>query len=200
MLDEIDGECMSDLLEEYKFNEEGAMVPAISECGNEGENVEKIKYMPLKDISLLWMSFPYILIGMSEIFMVATYYELFYTEVPANFKGVAQAIFGLSTTLGTAFGSLINTICDTWGWINNVNADDNTLEYVYIVNIAINVLMFCIFLWLCSSFEYTVQRDADSNENDLDEEKMESSDDNDNIKSVSSEIISEEFSKDSSLE
>lgn len=56
---------------------------------------------PCSNLNLQFQAVSYILVGLAEVCTAITYYDLFYTEVPASMRSVCQAINMLTTSFGT---------------------------------------------------------------------------------------------------
>lgn len=51
-------------------------------------------------MNVMWQVPQYAIVGFAEVFTAITYYDLFYSEVPASMRSVCQAINMLTTSLG----------------------------------------------------------------------------------------------------
>ena len=77
----------------------------------------------------IWAQVPqFILIGIAEILVSISSYELFYSEVPIEMRSVCQVLNLLTTSLGSMITGGINSIFASW---LPDNLDDGHLEYVY---------------------------------------------------------------------
>ena len=116
-----------------------------SQCAGDSEKI------PMRDISVLWQSAQYILVGCAEILAAVTGYELFYSQVPESMRSVCSAFNLLTTSLGGVLGNAVVTLLG--GWLTK-DLDHGHLEYVFAVFMVLMLINLACFCIVSPSFEY----------------------------------------------
>lgn len=128
-----------------------------------GSNCDDV-FVPMSELTI-WAQIPqYVLVGIAEILVSISSYELFYSEVPTEMRSVCQALNLLTTSLGSMVTGGINSIFASW-LPDNLN--DGHLEYVYFFIAGLAAVGYFALRWVSSSFVYKVEVDGP-----LDEEAL----------------------------
>lgn len=122
-------------------------------------------FIPMSRLSIWWQAPQFILVGIAEILISISSYELFYSEVPSNMRSVCQALNLMTTSLGSMLTGGINSIFSTW-LPDNLN--DGKLELVYFFIASLAFVAYLALRIVSSDFKY--KKDLD--QNDLDEESL----------------------------
>lgn len=130
--------------------QEGDSIPELSSC-YAYEAGDTASHIPKNDLTIFWQILSYGCIGIAECMVAATYYDFFYSQVPAEMRSVCQALQMLTTSLGTMVGAVINSICISW-LPNNLN--DGHQDYLYYVNAAFMLIFWAIFVVVSRGFQY----------------------------------------------
>ncbi|KAH7683002.1 Proton-dependent oligopeptide transporter family protein [Dioscorea alata] len=104
-------------------------------------------------ISVLWLSFQYLLLGVSDMFTLAGMLEFFYSEAPETMKSVCTSLSWCSTSMGFFLSSILVSIVNNVSkrvsgeeWLaESLNAGH--LEFFYALLALLNLLSF--FNYLC---------------------------------------------------
>lgn len=104
-------------------------------------------------ISVLWLSFQYLLLGVSDMFTLAGMLEFFYSEAPETMKSVCTSLSWCSTSMGFFLSSILVSIVNKVSkrvsgeeWLaESLNAGH--LEFFYALLALLNLLNF--FNYLC---------------------------------------------------
>ncbi|KAM0935812.1 putative proton-dependent oligopeptide transporter family, MFS transporter superfamily [Dioscorea sansibarensis] len=104
-------------------------------------------------ISVLWLSFQYLLLGVSDMFTLAGMLEFFYSEAPETMKSVCTSLSWCSTSMGyflsSILVSIVNKVSKSVGgveWLaESLNAGH--LEFFYALLALLNLLSFFNFLF-----------------------------------------------------
>jgi len=119
----------------------------------------------MNNLSIWWQAPQFILIGVAEILISISSYELFYSEVPNNMRSVCQALNLLTTSLGSMLTGGINSIFSSW-LPDNLN--DGKLELVYLFIAALAFAAYLALRVVSSGFRYKKEDDGD----EIDEETL----------------------------
>ncbi len=128
-----------------------------------GSNCDDV-FIPMNSLSIWWQAPQFILVGISEILISISSYELFYSEVPNNMRSVCQALNLLTTSLGSMLTGGINSIFSSW-LPDNLN--DGKLELVYFFIAGLAFLAYLALRVVSAGFKY-----KKDDENEIDEEAL----------------------------
>jgi len=142
--------CTDELINKGHCSTLGASTPVLSSCYSY-TGPEASEPVPKHDINIYWLVFAEAMLGTSEVLVCITYWDFFYSQVPANIRSVCQAANFLTQSLGTLVGAVINSVCKVW--LPN-NLDHGNQEYMYFINIAFMLLTAVTFIIVSRSFEY----------------------------------------------
>jgi len=128
-----------------------------------GSNCDDV-YVPMSKLTI-WAQVPqYVLVGIAEILVSISSYELFYSEVPSNMRSVCQALNLLTTSLGSMVTGGINSIFASW---LPDNLDDGKLENVYFFIAGLSAVGFVALRWVSATFVYKAEVDGPLDEESL---------------------------------
>lgn len=117
-----------------------------SPCGNG---------LPVSDMSILWQSPQFFLLGMSRVLINTGAQDFFYTESPKSMKSTLfslnYAVDGIGAMLGSVSIIVVNT--GKSPWITN-DLNDGHLEYYFFVIGAMMCILFGFFLMFASKYQY----------------------------------------------
>ena len=128
-----------------------------------GSNCDDV-FIPMNSLSIWWQAPQFILVGISEILISISSYELFYSEVPNNMRSVCQALNLLTTSLGSMLTGGINSIFSSW-LPDNLN--DGKLELVYFFIAGLAFLAYLALRVVSADFKY-----KKDDEDEIDEEAL----------------------------
>ena len=111
--------------------------------------------VPVSDMSILWQSPQFFLLGMSRVLINTGAQDFFYTESPKSMKSTLfslnYAVDGIGAMLGSV--SIIAVNAGKQPWITN-NLNDGHLEYYFFVIGAIMCVLYTFFLIFASKYTY----------------------------------------------
>ncbi|KAG9447931.1 hypothetical protein H6P81_014059 [Aristolochia fimbriata] len=107
-----------------------------------------------KLISVLWLGWQYLLLGVSDMFTLAGMLEFFYSEAPHSMRSVCTALSWCSTAMGYFLSSLLVTIANSasgWfgkhRWLAEENLNESRLELFYTLLAVLNLLNFFNYVY-----------------------------------------------------
>jgi len=117
-----------------------------SPCGNG---------LPVSDLSILWQSPQFFLLGMSRVLINTGAQDFFYTESPKSMKSTLfslnYAVDGVGAMMGSLSIMVVNSGDDPW--ITN-NLNDGHLEYYFFSIGGIMIVLFGMFLVFAAGYTY----------------------------------------------
>eukprot|EP01083_Nonionella_stella_P148571 470604_1 len=112
--------------------------------------------LPVSDMSILWQSPQFFLLGMSRVLINTGAQDFFYTEAPKSMKSTLfslnYAVDGFGAVCGSASIILVNRV-PTHPWITN-NLNDGHLEYYFFAIAAIMSIAFAFFISFANGYTY----------------------------------------------
>lgn len=134
-------ECTAEMLEDLHPyctpDQLGTQIPVVSVCAKFDEDTNSWPVRYVNEASMFWMVVPYFIVGCAEIMVAATYYDVFYAEVPPVLRTLCQTMSNFATSLGTLVGAMVTTIMQS---LVKDDLNDSKLEYVYIVWVALSLI------------------------------------------------------------
>ena len=117
-----------------------------SPCGNG---------LPVSDISILWQSPQFFLLGMSRVLINTGAQDFFYTESPKSMKSTLFSLNYAVDGMGAMLGSLSIMVVNTGDspWITN-DLNDGHLEYYFFLIGGIMIVLFGMFLVFAKGYTY----------------------------------------------
>merc|ERR1712228_217370 len=117
-----------------------------SPCGNG---------LPVSDMSILWQSPQFFLLGMSRVLINTGAQDFFYTESPKSMKSTLFSILYSVDGMGAMMGSLSIVAVNSGDspWITN-DLNDGHLEYYFFMIGGIMILLFGMFLLFAKGYTY----------------------------------------------
>ncbi|KAL6000412.1 hypothetical protein ACLOJK_024108 [Asimina triloba] len=109
-------------------------------------------------LTVLWLGWQYLLLGVSDMFTLAGMLEFFYSEAPNTMRSVCTALSWCSTAMGYFLSSLLVSVANSASgrfgsseWLGGNDLNKNRLDLFYAL---LSVLNFVNFLnYLCSDKE-----------------------------------------------
>ncbi|XP_068661747.1 protein NRT1/ PTR FAMILY 4.2-like isoform X2 [Aristolochia californica] len=106
------------------------------------------------ELSVLWLGWQYLLLGVSDMFTLAGMLEFFYTEAPHSMRSVCTALSWCSTAMGYFLSSLLVTIANAASgrfgkhrWLGEENLNESRLELFYTLLAVLNLLNFFNYMY-----------------------------------------------------
>ncbi|XP_068666710.1 protein NRT1/ PTR FAMILY 4.1-like [Aristolochia californica] len=106
------------------------------------------------ELSVLWLGWQYLLLGVSDMFTLAGMLEFFYTEAPHSMRSVCTALSWCSTAMGYFLSSLMVAVANSasgWlgkhQWLAKENLNESRLELFYTLLAVLNFLNFFNYMY-----------------------------------------------------
>merc|ERR1712154_446111 len=137
---------ITEIVRKSKYVHQFPLSEMDSPCGNG---------LPVSDLSILWQSPQFFLLGMSRVLINTGAQDFFYTESPKSMKSTLfslnYAVDGIGAMLGSVSIILVNS--GKHPWITN-NLNEGHLEYYFFVIGGIMCVLFAFFLVFASKYTY----------------------------------------------
>lgn len=105
-------------------------------------------------LSVMWLGWQYLLLGVSDMFTLAGMLEFFYLEAPHSMRSVCTALSWCSTALGYFLSSLLVTLANTVScmfrsreWLDRDDLNRSRLDLFYALLSALNFVNFLNYLY-----------------------------------------------------
>ena len=111
--------------------------------------------LPVSDMSVLWQSPQFFLLGMSRVLINTGAQDFFYTEAPKSMKSTLFSLNYAVDGIGAMCGSLSILIVNSgkYPWITN-NLNNGHLEMYFFVIGGIMCVLFGFFLIFANKYTY----------------------------------------------
>ncbi|CAL5184320.1 unnamed protein product [Lathyrus oleraceus] len=109
-------------------------------------------------LSVFWLLFQYILLGLADTFTVGGMLEFFYLEAPESMRSISTSLSWCSNSMGMFVSSLLVTTCNSVSgrfgrkWFGGKDLNDSRLDLFYALCCVISSFNF--FLYLYFSMRY----------------------------------------------
>ncbi|KAJ4821796.1 hypothetical protein Tsubulata_038721 [Turnera subulata] len=109
-------------------------------------------------LSVFWLSWQYIILGVSDMFTLEGMMEFFYSEAPNSMRSISTALSWCSTAMGyflsSALVSIINSSSGAVGdpWIEGHDLNRSRLDLFYTVLCVLNILNLLNYIYCAKKF------------------------------------------------
>ncbi|CAL5191884.1 unnamed protein product [Lathyrus oleraceus] len=109
-------------------------------------------------LSVFWLLFQYILLGLSDILTVEGMIEFFYSEAPESMKSICTALSWCSGSMGMFVSSVLvttsNSISGRFGmeWFGGKDLNHSRLDLFYALLCVINIFNFLLFVYFAKKY------------------------------------------------
>ncbi|KAF5746252.1 hypothetical protein HS088_TW06G00422 [Tripterygium wilfordii] len=96
-------------------------------------------------ISVFWLSWQYLLLGVSDMLTLGGMLEFFYSEAPSRMRSLCTALAWCSTSMGYFFSSVLVSIANSASghkWLGGKDLNNDRLELFYTLLCVLNFLNF----------------------------------------------------------
>ncbi|OMO87185.1 Proton-dependent oligopeptide transporter family [Corchorus olitorius] len=110
-------------------------------------------------MSVWWLLPQYVLMGIGDVFTIVGLQELFYDQMPEEWRSIGAAayisIVGVGSFINTAIISAVQMITSRRGnvWLEN-NLNRAHLNYFCWVLAGLSAVNLCVYMWIASGFVY----------------------------------------------
>lgn len=105
-------------------------------------------------ISVFWLGWQYLLLGISDMFTLAGMLEFFYSEAPNTMRSVCTALSWCSTAMGYFLSSLLVSLANSVSrrshsgeWLGGNDLNESRLDLFYVTLSVLNFLNFINYLF-----------------------------------------------------
>ena len=95
--------------------------------------------LPMSGLSLWWMLFVFMQIGIAEVFVNVTLYDYTYSYAPPRMRALAQGFCLLCQgSMSSSFSVVLNLLTEPWN--RHADNNDNRLDLIYLVIAVIQIV------------------------------------------------------------
>lgn len=101
-----------------------------------------------KIISVFWLGWQYLLLGVSDMLTLGGMLEFFYSEAPASMRSISTSLSWVSTSMGSFLSSVLvsiaNSVSGRYGkeWLGGNDLNHNRLDLFYTLLCVLNFINF----------------------------------------------------------
>ncbi|AES79019.2 peptide/nitrate transporter plant [Medicago truncatula] len=111
-----------------------------------------------KTLSVFWLLFQYILLGLSDTLTLGGMLEFFYSEAPESMKSICTSLSWCSSSMGFFMSSVLvtlsNSISGRFGkeWFGGKDLNHSRLDLFYALLCIINILNFLLYVYFAKRY------------------------------------------------
>lgn len=116
--------------------------------------------------SAWWLTIPFSLIGLGEVFASIGQLEFFYDQAPDGMRSIGTALFSATTALGAYLGTFLINVTTKYAvrhgqraWINNFLSLGHMDYYFWLLAI-LSGINFIVFLYFARIYQYKVDMES----------------------------------------
>lgn len=114
-------------------------------------------------LSAWWLTIPFCLTGLAEIFASIGQLEFFYDQAPDGMRSIGTALFSATSALGAYLGSFLINVTSKYSgrhghrpWIDNVISLGH-MDYYFWLLAVFSGINFVVYLYCAHVYEYKVE-------------------------------------------
>jgi len=111
-----------------------------------------------KTLSVFWLLFQYILLGLADTLTLEGMLEFFYSEAPKSMRSICTSLSWCSSSMGLFMSSVLvtlsNTISGRFGkeWFGGKDLNHSRLDLFYALLCIINILNFLLYVYFAKRY------------------------------------------------